>query len=110
MMSFAGVGVAALCGIATAYVTFQPELEKQRAERLGEFKEVHRDEEAQKRNDQQISQAIFSDFKEAKEEAKRLDGEKGFAWGIREAIWGKPGERVKEGGGAGDGKPEQAKG
>ena len=94
-----GVGLAALCGIAIgtpipylvqnsyaliteplAYTTLQPELEKQRAERRGEFYQEHPN------NDRVISQAIMSDLKEAKQQ---VEGDsKGFAWGIREAIWG----------------------
>lgn len=79
-----GIGLAALFGIATAYATFQPEFEKQRAERDGDFQQQHVNEH----QDQIISQAIISDLKEAK---YQVDGEgKGIAWGIREAIWGKP--------------------
>jgi hypothetical protein len=63
-------------------VTFQPELEKQKSERDGDFKEQR------PTNDQAISQAIISDIKEAKHQVEG-DG-KGFAWGIREAIWGPP--------------------
>ena len=92
-----GVLVAGLCGVATgpsyihlrsilqltftaAYVTLQPEFEKQKSEQDGDFKEQH------PKNDQAISQAILSDMKEAEHQ---VVGEgKGFAWGIREAIWG----------------------
>ncbi len=79
-----GIGLVAICGIATAYATFQPEFEKQRAERNGEFHQQHADDN----QDQVISRAIISDLKEAKYQVEG-DG-KGIAWGIREAIWGKP--------------------
>lgn len=79
-----GIGIAAFCGIVTAYATLQPEFEKQQAERNGDFKQQH----VQDNNDQVISQAIISDMKEAKHQ---VEGEgKGIAWGIREAIWGRP--------------------
>lgn len=65
-----------------AYTTLQPELEKQQAEQRGEFREKHTN------NDTIISQAIMSDLKEAKQQ---VEGDsKGFAWGIREKIWGSP--------------------
>ena len=64
-------------------MTFQPEFEKQKSEQDGDFKEQH------PTNDRAISQAIISDIKEAQYQAEG-DG-KGFAWGIREAIWGPPG-------------------
>ena len=71
-----------------AYTTLQPELEQQRAERLGEFHEQH------PKNDTIISQAIMSDLKEAKQQ---VEGDsKGFAWGIREAIWGRSKEQISE--------------
>lgn len=79
-----GVGIAAFCGIVTAYATFQPEFEKQRAERDGNFQQQH----VPDKQDQVISQAIISDMNEARYQA---EGEgKGIAWGIREAIWGPP--------------------
>ena len=93
-----GLGLAALFGVATAWSTFQPALEQQRAERQGDFTKTH-----QQQDDEVISKAIMSDLKEAKEQVE--PGEiKGFAWGIREAIWGKPGSRRNGDGG------EQAKG
>lgn len=86
-----GLALVTFCGIATGYATFQPELEKQQAERTPEFQQQHneRDEEA-------ISKAIASDLKEAKEQLEP-EGSKGIAWGIREAIWGKPGSKNVEG-------------
>jgi hypothetical protein len=58
-------------------------LEKQKAERLGV--EVQH----QAGNDRALSQAIASDFREARQQLKPTE-QKGFAWGIREAIWGPP--------------------
>lgn len=84
-----GVGIAAVCGIVTAYATFQPEFEKQRAERDGDFSTQH----AQDNQDHVISQAIISDLKEAKYQVE--GDEKGIAWGIREAIWGKAEDKQK---------------
>lgn len=84
-----GVGIAAFCGIVTAYATWQPEFEKQRAERNGEFQQTH----VQENQDQVIGKAIVSDMKEAE---RQIVGEgKGIAWGIREAIWGKPEDRQR---------------
>ena len=82
-----GIGIAAFCGVVTAYATLQPEFEKQRAEREGDFSHQHL-EEKQAQPDNVISQAILSDLKEAKYQVE--GDEKGIAWGIREAIWGKP--------------------
>ena len=97
--AFAGVAFAGICGVfagswqtralkasntanfRAAYTAFQPEFEKQQAERRGEFKE-----QSQK-NENVISKAIASDLKEATQQAQHET--KGFAWGIREAIWGK---------------------
>jgi hypothetical protein len=84
-----GIGIAAFCGIVTAYATFQPEFEKQRAERDENFQQQH----VQDSQDQVISQAIISDMKEARHQVEG-DG-KGIAWGIREAIWGRPADRQR---------------
>lgn len=66
------------------YSTLRPELENQAAERRGEFKQQHGEV-----NNHALSQAIASDFKEAGQQLKPTPN-KGFAWGIREAIWGSP--------------------
>lgn len=42
-----------------------------------------------KDQDKAISQAIISDFKEAKEELTKT-GNGGFAWGIRQMLFGGP--------------------
>ncbi len=65
----------------TAYTSFQPELKQQRAERTGEFVEKH------PKNDKAISEAIMSDLNEAKQQVTGVE-KGGFAWGIRQAIWG----------------------
>ncbi|KAK5175062.1 uncharacterized protein LTR77_000199 [Saxophila tyrrhenica] len=86
----AGVALAATCGILISYSTLRPELEKQQAERQGDFRQQHHDV-----NDKALSQAIASDFKEAGEQLKPTPT-KGFAWGIREAIFGSPTTHQKE--------------
>lgn len=63
-----------------AYTTLRPELEKQKDERLGQ---QIRDQHG---NDKVVSKAIIDDMREA---GHQVDTG-GFAWGIREAIWGKP--------------------
>lgn len=40
-------------------------------------------------NDKALSQAIISDLAEAKQQMQPSKS-RGFAWGIREAIWGAP--------------------
>jgi hypothetical protein len=91
-----GLGLAALFGVATAWTTLQPALEQQRAEREGDFIKHHHQQD-----DDVISKAIMSDLKEAKEQMEPQES-KGFAWGIREAIWGKPGKRKANEYGVGD--------
>lgn len=81
-MAAAGVGLAILFGINTAYTTLQPELERQREERQGHVPEQHDEDK-----DRAISRAIVSDFKEAKEQA--LDTRPtGPAWKLRRALFG----------------------
>ena len=70
--------------IGIAYSTFGPELRKQSAERRGESLDQYGIA-----NDNAVSQAIISDFKEAGQQLKPAPT-KGFAWGIREAIFGAP--------------------
>ncbi|GAB7365279.1 hypothetical protein MBLNU230_g6360t1 [Neophaeotheca triangularis] len=74
-----------------AFAAFQPALKEEaeaRAGRSPEFANQHINEEEkakrQQQQDSQISTAIFDDIKEAGREVDRA----GFAWGIREAIWG----------------------
>ena len=101
--AFAGVCLAAGCGVlicmipfpttanlsdtSIAYSTLRPELEKVRAERQGEYVAQHAEGD-----DKAISRAIMSDLTEARDQLKPTPT-KGFAWGIREAIWGKPDEQ-----------------
>jgi len=80
----AAVALATVCGVATAYTTFQPALEQQKEEREGTFRDNHKSPEDQERI---ISKAISNDFEEAKKELKKLD-DGGFAWGIRKWFRG----------------------
>ena len=66
-----------------AYATFRPELEKERQERLGTVVPGNPS------NDKVLSEAIISDIKEARREVETAN-KGGFAWGIRQAIFGKP--------------------
>ncbi|KAI7150478.1 hypothetical protein KC360_g232 [Hortaea werneckii] len=86
-----GVGMAAMVGIATSYVTFQPELQRQREEREGTFQELNHE-----KDETQISRAILSDFQEAKEQAMDTKPS-GPAWKFRRLLFGAPGRRGKEG-------------
>ncbi|KAK4548024.1 hypothetical protein LTR36_010744 [Oleoguttula mirabilis] len=78
-----GVGIAALVGIATSYVTFQPELQRQQEEKAGTFNVQHTQQ-----NDSVISQAIISDFAEAKQQALGTSNT-GPAWKLRQMLFGK---------------------
>jgi len=90
-MAVLGPVMATAFGVFTAYTTFQPELVKERAEREGNtaiFSHAHQRhvEEAERvEKDTIISRQMASDFKEAGEQIK---AEGGFAWGIRNAIFG----------------------
>ena len=80
-----GVGMAAVVGITTSYVTFQPELQRQREEREGTFQELNHE-----KDETQISRAILSDFQEAK--AQAMDTKpSGPAWKLRRLLFGGPG-------------------
>ncbi|KAK5136338.1 hypothetical protein LTR08_003711 [Meristemomyces frigidus] len=81
-----GVGIATIVGIATAYVTFQPELQRQRDEQQGVFRDQHARPEA---NDNAISQAIISDLREAKDQAMDTTGKTGPAWKLRQMMFGR---------------------
>lgn len=66
------------------YTTIQPELENQKAERLGETPN------RSPTGDKVISEAITSDLKEAKQQVMGTGTEPGgFAWGYRQMIFGK---------------------
>lgn len=71
---------------STVYTTFQPELENQKAERLGEF------QHKRPPRDKVISEAITSDLREAKQQVTQPGG---FAWGIRQMIFGKDGSKER---------------
>lgn len=77
--------------IHTAYSTLRPELERQKVEQRGESYEKHPG------GDRIISEAIAADLKEAGQQVRRT-GSGGFAWGIREAIFGKKGDQPPENG------------
>lgn len=105
--TFAGVALATVCGALTSefsmavptpstlltsiyllvYTTLQPALQQQKEEREGIFNEQHASTENQEKR---IGRAIASDFKEAREEVeKSYSGVRGgFAWGIRQALFG----------------------
>jgi len=88
-------------------VTFQPELQRQKEEREGVFPEQHVPDV--KDNENAISQAIISDLREAREEAKKTQ----FAWGIRQWLFGKPDQtttKAPEGIDAAAPQPSQASG
>ncbi|KAK5112151.1 hypothetical protein LTR62_004494 [Meristemomyces frigidus] len=97
----AGVLMAALFGIFTAYTAFQPELSREAEEKAtGTFKEVHTTPAANAAHvkDNAISEAILSDLREAKREVTGVGGErKGALWGVREATWGRPKVGVDDG-------------
>ena len=81
--AFFGVGLAVIFGVTTSYTALAPELKKQKEEREGvEFKDEHGN---QAQHDTMISREIAKDFKEAREKVEAS----GFAWGIRQALFGK---------------------
>lgn len=90
-MAILGPVMATAFGVATAYTTFQPELVKDRAERegnTGDFSKEHQQHEEQAEQaekDTIISRQMASDFREA---GQQIKSEGGFAWGIRQAIFG----------------------
>ncbi|KAK3072414.1 hypothetical protein LTR53_006867 [Teratosphaeriaceae sp. CCFEE 6253] len=88
---FSGVILAGAVGVFTTYATFQPELVKQKEDREGTFQADHHSaEKSQKKYDTAISDAIWSDLREAERQVVGpTNGKKGALWGIREVIWGK---------------------
>ncbi|KAM3418432.1 hypothetical protein BST61_g4420 [Cercospora zeina] len=103
--NLSSLAVATFCGVASAYVTLAPALAERRAAMLGEAHEKEGDggggdgdgdengNGRQREKDTQLSRAILSDLKEAKEQVvgkQELgkEGMGGFAWGIREWVWG----------------------
>lgn len=78
------ITLASVCGVATAVAVFQPELQQQQEERQGTFQAQHAPAVSEERRTV-ISDAIMSDLKEAANTVKKAD--KGFAWGIREALF-----------------------
>ena len=67
-----------VCGVLIAYTTFQPELENQKLEQLGETRK------AAPTGNKVISEAIREDFAEAKQQVVQPGG---FAWGIRKMLF-----------------------
>ncbi|EMF17130.1 uncharacterized protein SEPMUDRAFT_57227 [Sphaerulina musiva SO2202] len=83
----AGLVIATVCGVATAYTTLQPALEEEAEKKAGTFNS--RQEKDRTAKDTQLSRAIISDLKEAKREVIGEDkGNGGFAWGIRRWLAG----------------------
>jgi len=85
-IAIAGPVLAAAFGIFTAFSTFQPELKKKQEERQGI---PHERNAAVENKDNVISQAILSDIREAQQKVTQTTGNRGFAWGIRNALFGK---------------------
>nr|OQO17979.1 hypothetical protein B0A51_15901 [Rachicladosporium sp. CCFEE 5018] len=90
--AFAGTVAASAFAILTVYTSLGPELAKQAAERDGQRIEglvaTHDTITEKDSKDTIISRAIASDFKQAAEELKAPGKAGGFAWKIRERIWG----------------------
>lgn len=90
-MAIFGPVMAAAFGVATMYTTLQPELVKERAEREGNTGDLskahqqHQEQAEQAEKDTIISRQMASDFREA---GQQIKSEGGFAWGIRQAIFG----------------------
>lgn len=104
-----GIVLAVGCGVLVSYSTLRPELEKQKAERLG----LPLD---RKDYDTVLSGQMRDDFREA---GRELRNEGGFAWGIRQKLFGRNPNVVvaKEGGDrerkqevGGEAKTEERKG
>lgn len=68
-----------------AYSTFAPALQEQQAERRGEFKAIH-EPVVPRSSETALSDAIRNDLRDARKELSETGG---FAWGIRQAIFGK---------------------
>lgn len=80
-----GILLAVVCGVLTSYSAFRPELEEQKAERLG----LNRLSEEQKQAQGGVlSEQMRQDFREAGRELEGEEGKGGFAWGIRRALFG----------------------
>ncbi|KAI5370101.1 hypothetical protein Slin14017_G009800 [Septoria linicola] len=92
--NLAGLTIATVCGIATAYTTLQPALQEEAEKKAGTFVQQHdnTDDDGKTRDkDTQLSRAILSDLKEAKRDAIGEDkGNGGFAWGIRKWFSSSP--------------------
>lgn len=85
-----GILLSGSCGVLIAYATFPPALEEQQSERFGD-KHVPAD----RKYDTVISDQMKEDFREAGKELQ-VGSQGGFAWGLRQMVWGKGGK--EEGG------------
>ncbi|KAK4506765.1 hypothetical protein PRZ48_000498 [Zasmidium cellare] len=83
----AGAILVTVCGVFTAYTTLQPELQKQKEERDGNLKDFAEQHQRPEEQEKIISKAIMDDLREAKREATSTSTG-GFAWGIRQALFG----------------------
>jgi hypothetical protein len=71
------------------YTSFQPALQQQRDEKEGKFQTQHgQPVDPSVNRDTAISDAIRSDFKDAKREVIGEIDKTKFAWGIRQALFG----------------------
>ncbi|KAK6428482.1 hypothetical protein LTR95_015375 [Oleoguttula sp. CCFEE 5521] len=89
--AFAGTIIASAFAIMTVYTSLGPELARDAAERYGQPVQQRTTGESESESDDKdtvISRAIASDFKQAAEELKAPGKAGGFAWKIRERIWG----------------------
>ncbi|OQO09191.1 hypothetical protein B0A48_06082 [Cryoendolithus antarcticus] len=92
--AFAGTIIASAFAIMTVYTSLGPELAKQAAERdaspAKDFAGAQESAAAARNGERDtiISRAIASDFKQAAEELKAPGKVGGFAWKLREQIWG----------------------
>lgn len=91
----AGLALATVCGVATAYTTLQPALKEEAEKKAGTFNARHEQDRTAK--DTQLSRAIISDLEEAKREFVGGDkGNGGFAWGIRRWLAGEEDNKRNE--------------
>ncbi|KAK6430474.1 hypothetical protein LTR95_013372 [Oleoguttula sp. CCFEE 5521] len=97
--AIAGPIAATAFAFVTIYTSLGPELAKQAAERDGlpvDNVPASQSQDGENSRDTVISRAIASDFKQAAAELKAPAKPGGFAWKLRERIWGsgKPNDGV----------------
>ncbi|EMC95453.1 hypothetical protein BAUCODRAFT_542189 [Baudoinia panamericana UAMH 10762] len=88
--AFWGVSLATIFGVVTAYVAWQPELQRLKETREGTFNESH-----VKQDEHAISKALISDLKEAKHQVTDTD-KKGALWGWRQLLFARQQTAVPE--------------